>query len=164
MKTPLLLALSLTVYGAQAQIPGRSIKEYTTRMGTVIHVGDTLTFASGRRDDGYFRSASIPMLADKGALPASWNHRKVIVKDLREMPYKTGPVVSVVFKASIYNAKLDLDTAEENGEIITANNTIRAIPNTGSVADELLKLKSLLDAGALTQAEYDAQKAKLLAR
>ena len=35
------------------------------------------------------------------------------------------------------------------------------VPAT-SVADELLKLKSLLDAGAITQAEFDAQKAKLL--
>lgn len=32
------------------------------------------------------------------------------------------------------------------------------------VADELIKYKSLLDAGALTQAEFDAQKAKLLSR
>ncbi len=30
------------------------------------------------------------------------------------------------------------------------------------VADELLKLKKLLDSGAITQAEYDAQKKKLL--
>lgn len=33
-----------------------------------------------------------------------------------------------------------------------------------SVADELLKFKSLLDAGAITQDEYNAQKAKLLNR
>ena len=33
-----------------------------------------------------------------------------------------------------------------------------------SVADELLKLKKLLDAGGITQAEYDAQKKKLLAQ
>jgi len=31
-----------------------------------------------------------------------------------------------------------------------------------SVADEIKKLKELLDSGALTQAEFDAQKKKLL--
>lgn len=34
--------------------------------------------------------------------------------------------------------------------------------STVSAADEILKLKQLLDAGALTQEEFDAQKAKLL--
>lgn len=33
---------------------------------------------------------------------------------------------------------------------------------TGSIADELKKLKELLDAGVLTQEEFDAQKKKLL--
>jgi len=33
-----------------------------------------------------------------------------------------------------------------------------------SIADELLKLKKLLDAGGITQAEYDAQKKKLLSQ
>ena len=32
------------------------------------------------------------------------------------------------------------------------------------VADELLKLKQLLDAGAITQAEYAQQKARLLTK
>ncbi|MBD2705507.1 SHOCT domain-containing protein [Spirosoma sp. BT702] len=33
---------------------------------------------------------------------------------------------------------------------------------TASVADELLKLKQLLDAGAITKDEYESQKKKLL--
>lgn len=33
-----------------------------------------------------------------------------------------------------------------------------------SVADELLKLKKLLDAGVITQAAFDSQKSKLLGR
>jgi hypothetical protein len=33
---------------------------------------------------------------------------------------------------------------------------------TTGVADELLKLKKLLDSGGITQAEYNAQKKKLL--
>ncbi|MST83662.1 SHOCT domain-containing protein [Hallella mizrahii] len=38
------------------------------------------------------------------------------------------------------------------------------VENTGSTADELLKLKSLLDQKILTQEEFDAQKAKLLSQ
>ncbi|WP_456845922.1 SHOCT domain-containing protein [Cellulomonas sp. P5_C6] len=38
-----------------------------------------------------------------------------------------------------------------------------AVPAT-DVYDELTKLKGLLDAGVLTQEEFDAEKAKLLAR
>ena len=37
------------------------------------------------------------------------------------------------------------------------------VDRSASIADELIKLKGLLDAGVLTQAEFDAQKAKLLA-
>ena len=37
-----------------------------------------------------------------------------------------------------------------------------ASPNKMSVADELMKFKELLDAGILTQAEFEEQKAKLL--
>lgn len=38
------------------------------------------------------------------------------------------------------------------------------VENIGSAADELLKLKSLLDQKVLTQEEFDVQKAKLLSQ
>ena len=37
-----------------------------------------------------------------------------------------------------------------------------SVQNTTSVTDEILKLKSLLDSGILTQKEFDKQKEKLL--
>lgn len=43
----------------------------------------------------------------------------------------------------------------------TVQNIVQAAP-VASIADELLKLKQLLDAGALTQEEFDSQKSKLL--
>lgn len=43
MKKILLAGLLLSGGAAAAQIPGRSIKQYTTRMGTVLHVGDTIS-------------------------------------------------------------------------------------------------------------------------
>ena len=38
----------------------------------------------------------------------------------------------------------------------------RRLQNNGSSADEILKLKQLLDMGAITQEEFDEQKKKLL--
>lgn len=45
-----------------------------------------------------------------------------------------------------------------------SNEYIRSVASTGTgVADELTKLGQLRDQGTITQAEYDSQKAKLLA-
>ena len=38
----------------------------------------------------------------------------------------------------------------------------RRLQNNGSSADEILKLKQLLDMGAITQEEFDEQKKKIL--
>jgi hypothetical protein len=151
-----------------AQIPGRVIKEYTTKAGTTFRKGDTIQLARGLREDGSFRYAVIPLQPfhdPETSLPASWSRRKAVVSSVREIPYKTGRVVSLAFKAGAFTATLDPESAEETGEIITVANQQKATPSaSGGVADELLKLKKLLDAGALTQAEFDAQKAKLLNR
>jgi ABC-type multidrug transport system fused ATPase/permease subunit len=44
-----------------------------------------------------------------------------------------------------------------------ANNYIRSVASTSSPASEIESAKKLLDSGAVTQAEYDALKAKALA-
>ena len=165
-KAILLAALAVAWAGrTQAQIMGRPIKSYTTRAGTLVRVGDTITLETGQRENGTFKYAEIAVQAfhlTEESLPATWNHRKIIVTGLREMPYKTGSVVTTVFKTGILNASLNADAAEESGEIATKNNAKKATPAVAGVADELLKLKSLLDSGAITQAEFEAQKAKLL--
>jgi hypothetical protein len=166
MKMLLVVFLALLGLTAQAQYtPGKSISEYTTKLGTVIHVGDTLVFARGLREDGTFRYATIPpaMLAPEGmGLPSSWNNKKAVVKDIREVSTKKSlnKRITVVFKAGVYNAQLDADSAEGAGEIVTAKNQ-KPVSPAASIADELLKLKSLLDSGAITREEFDTQKAKL---
>jgi hypothetical protein len=45
---------------------------------------------------------------------------------------------------------------------VVARHTRPVASSQQSVADELTKLKGLLDAGLLTQREFDAQKQKLL--
>ena len=53
-----------------------------------------------------------------------------------------------------------LDEAEQD----TEKKSLPETNNTSSTADELLKLKSLLDAGILTQDEFDAEKKKILSK
>lgn len=63
-------------------------------------------------------------------------------------------------------AKPFADKANEALKNLSNSRNASAHGNTGnapvSVADELVKLKGLLDAGVLTQEEFDTQKAKLL--
>ena len=66
----------------------------------------------------------------------------------------------------ILNGVIELQQAYDAGEIIVkgkppiSKNAISAA--SSSVADELIKLKTLLDAGAITKPENEAQKKKLL--
>ena len=58
--------------------------------------------------------------------------------------------ISLLRKIKAYNEEQEAKTQQSEAQ----NNT--------SVADELMKLKSLLDSGVITQEEFEAQKAKLL--
>ncbi len=56
-----------------------------------------------------------------------------------------------------------IDDAIEACEVKPCKSTDSVTQATaGSVADEIKKLKGLLDSGAITKEEYDAQKKKLL--
>ena len=54
----------------------------------------------------------------------------------------------------------DMDQAKAQNEAFKSY--VQQTASTGSTADELAKLAELLNNGALTQAEYDAAKAKVL--
>ena len=164
MKLLLLFAALLSTGAAHGQIIGKVLPDgYTSKLGTPVHRGDSIHFTMGQREDGSFRYAEIGpnMLSPLTmGLPKAWNNKAGVVKEVRGF----GATRIVVFKAGFYNATLDFDSAEKSGEISTPNNQKKATPTTAGVADELIKLKALLDAGALTQAEFDVQKTKLLSR
>ena len=70
------------------------------------------------------------------------------------------------FGALIYiisRPKLEGDIAVMGGSQPVPVAAGAAPPATTSIADEITKLSGLLASGAITQAEFDAQKAKLLA-
>lgn len=81
---------------------------------------------------------------------------------------KTGyTVVAKVGVGEMVNYWIEIENAIEGGELVPPASYARKNISSsagGSVADELKKLKELLDAGAITQDEYDSQKKKLLAQ
>ena len=167
MKNILLLTLLFPVF-AFAQMPGKSVNEFKSLKGTVLHPGDTIRLARGSNPNGSFVYAYMPAKAigsPRVYFNTSWANGKAIVKELRYQELKkTGDHRTIaIVKTNTVNGLIEIDAAEDAGEIITANNRPKEVTNSqGSIADELLKLKALLNAGAITQVEYDGQKAKLL--
>lgn len=66
---------------------------------------------------------------------------------------------SITHSETIINIKADPSATPQVAQLVSS---ILAQTQTPSVADEILKLKNLLDQGALTQEEFEAQKAKVL--
>lgn len=177
--TPLLLLVGTLAGPAlsgttQAQIVGKSVPDFTTTAGTQVHIGDTLRLGRGTLPTGEFQFVYVPANVFMGSKQVNFssqlNNLTVRVKDLRFQHSKLyGDKTVAVIKANTLNGCVDLNAAEEAGEIITAHTrraAVSAPPPTAtsppSTTDELLKLKKLYDQKVLTKAEYDAQKAKLL--
>ncbi|WP_035566126.1 SHOCT domain-containing protein [Hymenobacter sp. IS2118] len=173
---PGLVAVCLYSNPLQAQIVGKSVPEFRTTSGTLVHVGDTLRLGRGTLATGEFQYVYVPANVFTGSQQVNFSSQMsnltVRVKDLRFQQSKNyGNKTVAVVKANTLNGCVDLDAAEGAGEIITANTrraTVSAAAGPASAipplstADELLKLKQLYGQKVLTQAEYEAQKAKLL--
>ena len=102
------------------------------------------------------------------ALPSVYSGRKIIIKELaanggKKTGYGIYAIAAVGLPIRYY---IELDNAIDAGEILPpikyrpSAQSSPSVPVT--VADELIKLKSLLDAGAITKEEFDGQKKKIL--
>jgi hypothetical protein len=160
----LLLAAGLLVSAAPqalAQASGVSVPSYTAKSGAIYRTGDVINLVAGTMEGGIFKYVYVPANAWMGfpqqQLGAKWNGKHPVIKAIRQQPTTPAPGYHTVavLSTSGLDACVDLEEAETAGEIE------RPI---ASVADELLKLKQLLDTGLLTQSEFDTQKAKLLGR
>jgi len=74
------------------------------------------------------------------------------------LPY-LGVFVYVVGRGSAMGRRA-VEVAEERAEAVRTY--VRSVANEGGVADELTKLAELRDKGVLTEAEFAAQKARIL--
>ncbi len=185
MKTTL-LALILTSYSfacfcqdsTMAHLIGDSL---FTASGFKIGEGQMLKVGVGSTPDGDFKfiwvSATSFFAANSrnrgnsngsNSLSRSFaGHELKVVRFDKRGSKKTGYVMYPIVTPGGGRYEVDIDNAINAGEIVVPAEFVRSkqanqISPPLSVADELIKLKKLLDDGVITQAEFDAQKKKIL--
>jgi hypothetical protein len=152
----------------------QKLKEYRASNGITYHPGDTIKVGLGSMPDGNFKYIQINQLLPGPPDPrrsSSLNARKdmsgsgYVIKKIQNVRQMAGgeKTVMTIRTGGLPTCDIWIEEAIAACEVTPCNNQ-KSTPATSSVADEILKLKKLLDAGAITQAEYDAQKKKLLAQ
>src|SRR5690554_8067288 len=153
--------------------------------GGSITVGEDLKLGKGTKDNGYFRyievnSASIMRttnnnnwgVQDANAMSSQYNDLKGKVIRIQERGNRrTGKKwYAVIGVGEARRYQVDIENALIYGEIIVEGNTLNQSSNsltttennTPSKADELLKLKSLLDDGLINEEEFEEMKIEVL--
>jgi hypothetical protein len=172
MKKILLLIFIIIPFLSNAQIGGSKIKGPLTIKYGVFHEGDTLKVGYGTNPNGDFKFIYTPPNGFWGtpqqSLPKGLGGSQVVIKFFKKLESdRTGiKYWTVINVGGLANTIVELEPAIESGEIVIPGydpKQINAPVQKIDVADQIGKLKKLLDAGAITQEEYDAQKKKLLA-
>jgi hypothetical protein len=170
MKKLLLILLFLAPLAGFAQ----KMNEYTASNGKTYKVGDTVKVGLGSMPDGNFKYVYINQLLPTPPDPRRSNNMNAhkdmsgsgyVIKRIvnAKQPSGSGKVIFTIRTGGIPTCDIWIEEAIASCEVTPCGSKGGANPQF-SVADELLKLKKLLDSGAITQAEYDAQKKKLLSQ
>jgi hypothetical protein len=172
----LLLLLSAALW---AQKKGKEeILSWKTEDGTNFTVGDTLHFGMGSNTNGDFRYVyTLPTFFNSNYLyyNSSLNGKFATIDKMQKSGNaKMGYTMYFTFRYGMGSSAVNVESAITSGEMITPASkrkmdekekpVIIQQGGASSVADELKKLKELLDSGVLTQEEYGAQKQKLLGK
>jgi hypothetical protein len=171
MKNILIAFLLITPVIGFAQ----KLKEYHASNGKTYHPGDTIRVGLGSMPDGNFKYIQINQLLPGPPDPRrsnSMNARKdmsgsgYVIKKIQNVRQMGGgdKTVITIRTGGLPTCDIWIDEAIQACEVTPCADQKSGTASQYSVADELLKLKKLLDAGGITQAEYDAQKKKLLSQ
>jgi len=169
MKNIIIAFLLLAPFIASAQ----KLKEYKASNGITYHPGDTIKVGLGSMPDGNFKYMQINQLLPGPPDPRRSNSMTArkdmsgsgyVIKKIQTVRQMGGgeKTVITIRTGGLPTCDIWIEEAIATCEVTPCNNP-KSAP-ASSIADEILKLKKLLDAGAITQAEYDAQKKKLLAQ
>ena len=146
--------------------------------GMKFYSGAKIKLGVGSTDDGNFKFIRInsgsffsyygddsQKVNSANSLPRDQSGYNVTIKRVENRGNnKKGFVKYAVFTSGIVNYEIDIENAISSGEIesIKNNTSEKVTVNNFSVADELIKLKKLLDDGVINKEEFDKQKEKLL--
>lgn len=173
MKKPILIiVLAIIALNVKAQ----KLNEYAASNGITYHLKDTVRLGMGAAPNGNFLYLQMggwgAVLAydsnksnDQFNIGRAYANTAVIIKKIEQGKIKG--VVKTYFTVgggNITNYLLYIDDAIQVCEVVPCTRATEKQPIVADKFDQLKKLKALLDSGAVTQAEYDDQKKKLLSQ
>lgn len=179
MKKLLTYLLVLPLYaGAQTELPTIVDDTLITTSGFRAVAGTDIKLGVGTLPNGDFKyitesSLSIMSLNEPSRRPPALGrklsgHLFRIKKFRKEGSKKRGFTYYLILGGgNLVNYECDVENAIASGELVVPEEFRPKLSQgdpTTSPADELKKLKGLLDAGAITQNEYDSAKKKILAK
>ncbi|TDQ11408.1 SHOCT domain-containing protein [Pedobacter metabolipauper] len=141
----------------------QKITTYKASNGVTYNVGDSIKLSRGTGIDGRFLyvtsrwNFSIP---DDAMADRRYTNMPVLIKKISIEKFNGIKKVIIIADGDVVNFEIPVEDAIDAGEVIPNKNKPGNL--IYSVADEIEKFKKLLDSGAVTQAEYDGQKKRLL--
>lgn len=138
-----------------------------TSIGWTIQKGDKITLGVGSMPDGrykFIQTSEAGTLSGDGHLPNRFSGKTYEVYKIKVFRGRQIPVIKLNNLIGIGSRfDIEIEGAIANNEIVVPEKYRKeAKVSTGSKADELAKLKKLLDDGVLTKEEFESEKKKVL--
>lgn len=143
---------------------GQRINKYNASNGVEYQEGDTVNIGIGSGNNGDFVYLTMggwlyASSTEKPSVPKAFSNSAVVIKKMRKYKIKGRDAVWFTVRGgNITNYTLQIEQA------ISVCEVIPCIENKepSDKYDDLIKLKSLLDSGAITEKEYELEKKKIL--
>jgi hypothetical protein len=161
--------LLLIILLAPVAAIGQTLTEYKALNNKTYHIGDTVKLRKGSGTSGeflYVQIGGVNGFLSRGHnqnMDRAYANTQMVIKKIKKGkidPRSIEKLWFVVDGGGINTWNIFIDDAISSCEVVPCQSTPGA--GTLNVADEIAKLKKLLDSGAITQAEYNSQKKKLL--
>ena len=141
------------------------LTNYKASNGKLYEIGDKIKLSRGSGQNGNFVYLTLGGLGLRGLstqLDHTYTGSTCTLKKIKTT--KDTRIIFIVGNGGLSNFELSIEDAIVTCEIVDCKKDLppATIVNTPSKFDELKKLKELLDAGAITEQEYESEKEKLL--